>query len=177
MRIALLFGALLGVLQTIVTLVIYACGLQSAPEKLEGAHRLESLAAFVAIMACLSFGLRSIRRGLAASGKPFTIGVGVRHTLGIVTLGGFLTGLGQQIYVAAINPAYSDHVRASLVAAAKLTAEQAAAYQHQLDFVASPAFRALSLGGTTLFFGLFIGLAYAFLFRDRPAKAASPAAT
>ncbi len=176
MRTILLFGSLIGLIQTATALVIWGCGLHSAPETLEGAHRFESIAAFIAIMASLSFGLRSVRRGLLAVGKPFTFGTGAKHTLGIVTLGALLTGIGQYLYVAVINPAYSAHVRAALVAAAKLSPEQAAAYESQLGFAASPAFRALSLGGTTFFFGLFIGLAYAFLFRERSSNATAAGA-
>ena len=175
MRIALLYGALLGVLQTVATLVIYACGLHSAPEKLEGAHRLESLADFVIMMACLSLGLRGVRRTLSAGGKAFTFGTGTRHALGIAILGSLVTAIGQYVYVAAVNPAFSDHLRAALVAGAQLKPEQAAAYQSQLGFATSPHFRALSQGLTTFFFSLLIGLAYAFLFRDRPAGARPPA--
>ena len=66
MRTVLFFGFLLGALQIVATLIIHACGLLSAPATLEGAHRFENIATFVAMMACLSLGLRSVRRGLAA---------------------------------------------------------------------------------------------------------------
>ncbi len=95
----------------------------------------------------------------------------------IAALGGLINALGQFLYVAVIHPAYADHFRAALVAGAKLTPEQAAEAQAQLDFVVSPAFRAINQGGTTLLFTLFVGVAYCFLFRDRASvPAAAPRA-
>ena len=168
MSTALRYGALLGALQVVATLVIYACGLHGSPEMLEGGHRFENIAAFVVMMACLSFGLRSVRRRRHAEGAAFTFGLGFKHAAFIAALGGLVNALGQYLYVAVIHPAYADHFRAALVAGAQLTPEQAAASEAQLDFIVSPLFRAINQGGTTLLFTLFVGVAYAFLFRDRP---------
>jgi len=167
MRTALLFGALLGALQTLATLIIYACGLHGSPEILEGGHRFENIAAFVVMMACLAFGLRSVRRQRHGSGGSFTFGFGFKHAAVIAAIGGLLNALGQFLYVAVVHPAYADHFRAALLAGVELTPEQAAEYEAQLDFIVSPLFRAINQGGTTLLFTLFVGIAYCLLFRDR----------
>ncbi|MCU0794062.1 MAG: DUF4199 domain-containing protein [Opitutaceae bacterium] len=145
---------------------------------LEGGHRFENIAAFVVMMACLSFGLRRVRRERHAAGDAFTFGLAFKHAAVIAALGGLVNALGQYLYIAVIHPAYADHFRAALIAGSKLTPEQAAASQAQLDFIVSPLFRAINQGGTTLLFTLFVGIAYALLFRDRPAAvgAASPRA-
>ncbi len=174
MRTAQLYGLLLGALQILGTLAVYAFGLHSDPASLEGGHRFENIAAFVAMMACLCLGLRAIARARVASGGVFTFGVGAQAACVIAAIGGIVTALGQYLYVAFINPAYAVHLRAVYLAKTQLTPEQTAAYAAQLDFITSPLFRALNLGVTTLVFSLFIGLAYAFLFRARPA---APAAT
>lgn len=177
MRQAQLYALLLGVLQTVVTLLVFAFGLHSSPESLSGGHRFENLGAFVVMMACLSFGMRAVRRTRAAAGQGFNFAAGARTALVISSVGGLVTSLGQYLYAAAINPGYAQHLRASLISGSQLTSEQAAAAAPQLDVVTSPLFRAISQGGTTLFFSLFIGLAYAFLFRDRSVTLFGPDAT
>lgn len=174
MRIALVYGALLGALQFAVTLVIHACGLHSAADKIESGHRVENLLAFVLMMTCLSLGLRAIRRDRHAAERSFGFGVGAKQALLIATVGGLVNGLGQYLYVAMINPGYSDALRAFYAQSSGFTAEEAAAVAGQLDIVVSAPFRALSTGITTLIFGLLIGLAYSVLFRDRPAPMAAP---
>ncbi len=174
-RFTLRIGALLGLLQFAATLIVYACGLHGSPADLTAGHQFESIASFVSIMACLSFGLRGAQRKLHGAGAPFGFGVGARLALGVASAGGLFTALGQYVYVAYIHPAYSDHLRAALVAGAKLAPDQAEAYAHQLDFATSAVFRALNQGVSTLFFSLLIGCAYALLFRDRPDKPAVPA--
>lgn len=154
------------------TLTVYAFGLHGSPESLDGGHRFESIVSFVAIMACLTLGLRSARNNRSRAGELFSFGYGSRLALGTAAAGGLFTALGQYVYVAFVNPAYSDHLRAMLVAGAQLTPEQAEASAHQLDFATSAVFRGLNQGITTLFFSLLIGVAFAFLFRDRPAPAA-----
>lgn len=171
-RFTLLFGGLVGLLQLAGTLVVYACGLHGSPESLDGGHRFESIISFVAIMACLSLGLRSARNNRHLAGELFTFGYGARLALGTAAAAGLFTALGQYAYVAFANPAYSDHLRAMLVAGAKFTPEQAEAAAHQLDFATSAVFRGMSHGITTTLFSLFIGVAFSFLFRDRPATSA-----
>jgi hypothetical protein len=168
-RFTLRIGALLGLLQFATTLIVYACGLHGSPVDLEAGHKFESLGAFIAIMACLSLGLRRAQRDLHRYGSPFTFGTGARLALGVASAGGLFTAAGQYVYVAFIHPAYSGHLRAALVTGAKLAPDQAEAYAHQLDFAASAVFRALNQGVSTLFFSLLIGCAYALLFRDRSA--------
>ncbi len=167
-------GALLGLLQVAATLIVYACGLHGSPADLAAGHQFESIASFVSIMACLSLGLRSAQRVFRQDGRAFGFGVGARLALGVSSIGGLFTAAGQYAYVAFVHPAYSDHLRAALVAGAKLAPEQAEASAHQLDFATSALFRALSQGMSTLFFSLLIGCAYAFLFRDRPATPPVP---
>jgi len=167
----LLIGALVGFLQFVGTLLVYAFGLHGSPEMLEGGHRFESIISFVAIMACLSFGLRSARKNRHLVGELFNFGYGARLALGTAAAAGLFTALGQYLYVALVNPAYSDHLRAMLVAGANLNLEQAEAAAHQLDFATSAAFRGVNQGITTSLFSLLIGVAFSFLFRDRPAPA------
>lgn len=174
MRIALVYGALLGALQFAATLAIYAGGLHSATDKIESGHRLENLLAFVLMMTCLSLGLRAIRRDRHAAEQAFGFLVGAKKALLIATVGGLVNGLGQYLYVAVIHPGYSDVLRAFYLQSSGFTAEEAAAVAGQLDIVVSAPFRALSTGLTTLIFGLLIGLAYSALFRDRPAPMAAP---
>ena len=173
MRTAFVYGALLGAFQFAATLVIHACGLHSAADKIESGHRVENLVAFVLMMTCLSLGLRAIRRQRHAEGEPFGFLVGVKKALLIATVGGLVNALGQYFYVAAIHPGYSESFRGALVASAGFTADQAAEYASQIDFLVSPSFRALNQGLTTFLFGLLIGVAYSALFRDRPAPAAA----
>lgn len=163
----LVFGILLGVFQTIATLVIYACGLHSAPDVLAGGHRFENIAAFALMMAAITYGLHLARRARHLVGLRFRFALGAKLALVIAGVGGVLNGLGQYAYVALINPAYSDHFREFLVSSAALSGEEAAVYASQLEFATSAVFRGLNQGLTTLFFGLMVGLAYAFLFRDR----------
>jgi len=165
----LLIGGLVGLLQLVGTLIVYAFGLHSSPEMLEGGHRFESIISFVAIMACLSFGLRSVRKNRHLAGEFFNFGYGARLALGTAAAAGLFTALGQYLYIAFVNPAYSDHLRVMLVAGANLSSEQAEAAAHQLDFATSAAFRGVNQGITTALFSLLIGVAFSFLFRDRPA--------
>ncbi len=174
-RFTLRIGALIGLLQFAATLIVYACGLHGSPADLEAGHKFESLAAFVAIMACMSLGLRSAQRDLHRAGAAFGFGTGARLALSVASVGGLFTAAGQYAYVACIHPAYSGHLRSALVTGAKLAPDQAEAYTHQLDFATSAVFRALNQGVSTLFFSLLIGCAYALLFRDRPATLPAPA--
>lgn len=170
----LFVGGLVGLLQLLGTLIVYAFGLHGSPEMLEGGHRFESIISFVAIMTCLSLGLRSARKNRHLAGEPFNFGYGARLALGTAAAGGIFTALGQYVYVAHINPAYSDHLRVMLVAGAQLDPEQAEAAAHQLDFATSAAFRGVNAGITTTMFSLLIGVAFSFLFRDRPAPESTP---
>lgn len=171
-RFTLLLGALVGALQLAGTLAVYAAGQHASPVDLAAGHRFENIASFAAIMACMTLGLRSARRSRIASGEAFTFGVGARLSLGVASAGGLFTAAGQYAYVAFIHPAYAQHLRAALVSGAGLSPEQAEAAAHQLDFATSPVFRGLSHGITTLLFSLMIGVAFSFLFRDRPAESA-----
>jgi hypothetical protein len=174
-RFTLLVGGLVGLLQLFGTLTVYAFGLHSSPEMLDAGGNFESIASFIAIMACVSLGLRSARKNRHLAGEPFTFLFGARLALGSAAAGGIFTALGQYLYVAVINPAYAEHFRAKLVAGANLSPEEAVARADQLEFVTSATFRALSHGLSTLFFGLLIGVAFSVLFRDRPApEAVSP---
>lgn len=168
-RFTLFVGALVGALQLLGTLGVYAFGLHDSPETLDAGGNFESIASFIAIMACFSLGLRSARKNRHLAGEPFNFTFGTRLALGSAAAGGIFTALGQYLYVAAINPAYVEHFRAKLVAGAQLSPEEAAARADQLEFVTSAAFRALSHGISTLLFGLLIGVAFSVLFRDRPA--------
>lgn len=159
-------GLLLGAGQVVVTLLVFAFGLHSAPEMFEGANRFENIGAFVVMMATFALGLRALRKRRLAAGEGFGFAVGARATFVIASVGGLVNAAGQYVYVTAINPDFGRHLREVILRGANLPPEQAAAAQQQLDVVTSPLFRAVSQGGTTLFFGLFIGLAYAFLFRD-----------
>ncbi len=168
----LFVGGLVGLLQLLGTLIVYAFGLHGSPEMLDSGGNFESITSFVAIMACFSLGLRSARKKRHLAGEPFNFGYGARLALGSAAAGGIFTALGQYLYIAVINPAYSDHFRAKLVAGANLSPEETAARADQLEFVTSAAFRALSHGISTLLFGLLIGVAFSVLFRDRPAPQA-----
>lgn len=174
-RFTLVIGALVGLLQLLGTLIIYACGLHSSPESLGGGHSFESIFAFVAIMACLILGLRSAHKQRRLAGETFGFGFGCRLALGTAAAGGLFTFFLQYGYVAYVNPAYSDHMRSMLVAGAQLTPEQAEAAAHQLEFASSAVFRGLNQGITTTLFSLLIGVAYTFLFRDRPEPVATSA--
>lgn len=170
----LFVGGLVGLLQLVGTLIVYAFGLHGAPEMLEGGHRFESLISFVAIMACLSLGLRAARRNRQLSGELFNFGYGARLALGTAAAAGLFTAAGQYLYVAVVNPAYSDHLRVMLVAGAKLSPEEAEAAAHQLDFATSATFRGINSGITTTLFSLLIGVAFSFLFRDRSSTTPTP---
>ncbi len=160
------YGLLLGAGQFLATLLVFAFGLHSAPETFEGALRFENIGAFVVMMATFALGLRALRRRRLAAGEGFGFSNGARATFVIASVGGLVNALGQYLYVTVINPDYSRHLREVILRQANLPPEQAAAAQQQLEMATSPLFRAAAQGGTTLVFGLFIGLAYAFLFRD-----------
>lgn len=176
-KFTLQIGALLGLLQFAATLLVYACGLHGSPADLTAGHQFESIASFVSIMACLSLGLRGAQRRLHGASAPFGFGVGARLALGVASAGGLFTAFGQYVYVAFIHPAYSEHLRAALVAGANLAPAETEAAANQLAVATSAWFRALTQGVSTLFFSLLIGCAYALLFRDRPAKPPTSLAT
>lgn len=169
-RTALLYGALLGALQVAGTLAVYAFGLHASPDSIDGANDFESIAAFVAMMAALCLGLRAIRLAQARDGADFTFRLGAKATLIIAGVGALVTGIGQYLYIAVINPAYADHIRTLLIRNAQISAEQAEAHAAQLDFATSALFRGLYQSITVFFFSLMVGLLYAFLFRARPAQ-------
>lgn len=174
-RTALLYGVLLGALQVAGTLAVYTFGLHASPDSIASAALLESIITFVVMMAGICLGLRAIRLAQARAGADFTFRLGAKSALIISGAGAIVTAIGQYLYAAVIHPAYSQHLRALYVSKTQFTAEQAAAYEPQLNLLTSPLFRSLGQSFNVFFFSLMVGVIYAFLFRARPAAATARA--
>ncbi len=166
----LLYGSLIGLAQLFATLLVFALGLHGSAESLPKAQMPESLVGFVFLMVLLGLAHRSTKKTALARAEEFGFGAAAKLFCLVAAVGGLVTGLGQWLYLAVINPGLRDLQRAEILKRlepelAKLAAEDAAKVMQQVDQASSAVARGVVYGLNTFFFALLLGLAYALIFR------------
>jgi hypothetical protein len=166
----LTYGLLVGLAQLAATLVVFALGLHGSAEGLDKAQMPESLVGFILLMLILGLAHRQAKARALAAGGDLAFGQAAKFFALIAVLGGALTGLGQWLYLAFINPGLREIQRAKILEnaaaeLAKLPPEQAADITQKIDFATSAVARGVVYGVNTLLFALLLGIAYALIFR------------
>ncbi len=167
---SLLYGFLLGLAQTLATLLVFALGLHAAGETLQRAQFIENLVGFVLMIIVVALGMRAARKARDARGDESTFGAGALSALGLAFVGAIFAGIGQAVYIAYINPAFQEVLRAAILAGAAehlagLTPEETAEATRNLDLMVSPIARGVTQGISTFLFATIVGLAFAVVLR------------
>jgi Protein of unknown function (DUF4199) len=166
----LLYGLLIGLSQTLATLLLFAIGYHASAEIIARSQMMENLIGFILLMVLVGFAYRSEKAKTLARGAEFTFGRAARLAALTALLAALAAGLGQYAYRALINPAVTDILVQSALANAEphlapLPAEQAARHRDVIVFFNSPLFMSLVYLLNAFFFTLLLGLAYAAIFR------------
>ena len=178
MQPSLLYGSFLGLAQLVATLLVFAFGLQKSAEGLAKAQMPESLMGFILMMIVIGLAHRAAKTAALAQGKPgLDFGPAAKGAALTALIGGVVTGAGQWLYLAVINPDLRELQRAQIMERAgpelaKLTAagdpdslRQHAEVLKQIDYAVSPLARAIVYGFNTFFFATLLGIAFALIFR------------
>jgi hypothetical protein len=184
---SLRYGFLLGLAQTLATLIVCVIGLHAAGETLPRAQFVENLVGFVFMIIVVALGMRAARKARDARGEESTFGAGALSALAIAFFGALFAGLGQAAYMAFVNPGFQQVLREAILAGATeqlaaLSPEDAAEATRTLDLMVSPLARGIAQGVSTFLFATIVGLAFAVVLRaalrreaaDRAKVAASP---
>ena len=167
---SLRYGFLLGLTQTVATLIVFAAGLHAAGASLQRAQFVESLIGFVFMIVVVALGMRAARKTREAAGVESTFGAGARSALALAFFGAVFAGLGQAAYMAYVNPGFRDVLREAILAGAAeqlaaLSPEDAAEAARNVDLAVSPLARGLAQGINTFLFATIVGLAFAVVLR------------
>lgn len=155
---SLRYGFLLGLTQTVATLIVFAAGLHAAGASIERAQFLESLLKYLGLMVIVALGMRAARKAREAQNVESTFGAGARSALALAFFGALFTGLGQWAYMAFMNPEYGELLRAAFIE------------KHpSMPSDSVPEATAIAYGGNqgilTFLFATIVGLAFAVVLR------------
>jgi hypothetical protein len=164
------YGFLLGLAQTAATLLTFALGLHAVGASLQRAQFVENIAGYLLLIVVVALGLRAARARRETDGQASTFGAGARSALALAFVGALIAGLGQALYVAFINPAYSQMLRETILAGAAdqlaaLSPEDLAIATRNLDLAVSAPALAVKQGVGTFLFAAVVGLAFAAVLR------------
>jgi hypothetical protein len=167
---ALRYGFLLGLTQTIATLIVFAAGLHAAGASLQRAQFVESLVGFVFMIVVVALGMRAARKAREAEGVESTFGAGARSALALAFFGALFAALGQAGYMAFVNPGFQTVLREAILAGAAeqlaaLSPEAADEATRNVDLAVSPLVRGLAQFINTFLFATIVGLAFAVVLR------------
>ena len=171
MPVPLLYGLFLGLAQLAATLAVFAFGLHSSAAGLAKAQMPESLIGFILLMLILGLAHRAAKKASLARGETvYAFGAAAKAAALTALVGGLVTGAGQWLYLAVINPGLHDLQRAQIMERAapelaKLSPEDAAKVVEKIDYATSAAARGLVYGVNTVVFAALLGIAFALIFR------------
>lgn len=166
----LLYGLLIGLSQTLATLLLFAIGYHASAESIAQSQMMENLIGFILLMVLVGFAYRSEKARTLARGAEFTFGRAARLAALTALVAALAAGLGQYAYRAFINPGVTEiMVQAALANAephlAPLPAEEAARHRQTITFFSSPPFMSVAYAINSFIFTLLLGLAFAAIFR------------
>jgi hypothetical protein len=168
MKTTLTYGFLLTLCNFLVTVALFACGLQSDAAKIAASGRIAGLVGLAIAIACIAGGIVA-RRKAAPAGAAFSYGQAWGAGW-LVQLWASIFGLATTyLYLTVINPKFTDlmvQMRLDKLAARGLTGDQLDRAESMLRLLSSPLAQTIANFIGTLILGAIIALiAAAFLKR------------